>query len=90
MVMMPAVRAEWLDVDRKNPGGGRLYLSAGFNVDISANVRLLLDFSRYDVQSGALSLKDRPWKMPVGGPDYDVRVSDADWWSVTTQLQLKI
>jgi hypothetical protein len=90
LVMMPAVRAEWLDVDRKNPGGGRLYLSAGFNVDISANVRLLLDVSRYDVQSAAQSLKERPWKMPASGPDYDVRVRDADWWSVTTQLQLKI
>jgi hypothetical protein len=90
VVLMPAVRAEWLDVDRKNPGGGRVYLTAGFNIDLSANLRLLLDVSRYDVQSKTQSLNDRPWKMPAGGPDYDVRVSDADWWSVTAQLQLKI
>jgi hypothetical protein len=89
-VLMPAIRAEWLDVDRKNPGGGRIYLTAGFNVDLNANVRLLLDVSRYDVQSGSQSLKERPWKMPASGPDYDVRVSDADWWAVTAQLQLKI
>jgi hypothetical protein len=90
VVLMPAVRAEWLDVDRKNPGGGRSYLTAGFNVELNANVRLLLDASRYDVQEGAQSLNDRPWKMPASGPDYDVRVRDVDWWSVVGQVQIKI
>jgi hypothetical protein len=91
VVLMPAARAEWLDVDRKNAGGGRLYLTAGLNIDLSANLRILVDVSRYDVQgSMTQSLQNRPWKMPVSGPDYDVRVSDVDWWSVVTQLQLKI
>jgi hypothetical protein len=91
VVVMPAVRAEWLDVDRKNAGSGRVYLTAGLNVDLNANLRLLVDVSRYDVQGDKTqSLQDRPWKMPASGPDYDVRSNDADWWAVVAQLQLKI
>ena len=90
VVLMPAARAEWLDADRKNSGGGRLYLTAGLNLDLNASVRLLVDVSRYDVESKTQALKERPWKMPVSGPDYDVRVNDADWWSVVAQLQVKI
>jgi hypothetical protein len=89
-VVMPAVRAEWLDVDRQRAGGGRFFLTAAINLDINANLRLLIDASRYDVQSGAESLRDRPWPMPVSGPDYEVRVKDVDWWQVIAQLQLKI
>jgi hypothetical protein len=90
VVLMPAVRAEWLDVDRKNPGGGRAYVTAGFNVDLNANVRLLVDLSRYDVNGTVPALKERPWPTPLSGPDADVRVSDVDWWAAIAQLQLKI
>jgi len=91
VVLMPAARAEWLDVDRKTSEGGRLYLTAGLNVDFNASVRLLLDLSRYDVKgTKTQALKERPWKMPVSGPDYDVRANDADWWSLVAQLQVKI
>jgi hypothetical protein len=89
-VVMPAVRTEWLDADRARAGGGRFLVSGGLTVDFNANVRVLVDFSRYDVQPNAQSLDDRPWKEPASGPDYDVRASDVDWWSVTTQLQLRI
>jgi hypothetical protein len=89
-VLMPAARAEWLDSDRKNAGGGRFYATLGLNLELNANVRLLLDVSRYDVQGAAQSLQDRPWKTPASGPDYDVRVNDIDWWAVALQLQLKI
>jgi hypothetical protein len=89
-VLMPAVRAEWLDVDRKHSGGGRLYLTAAINLELNANLRLLVDLSRYDVDSKTQSLKKRPWPMPLSGPDPDVRVDDIDWWAVTAQLQLKI
>jgi hypothetical protein len=89
-VLMPALRAEYLDVDRKNAGGGRLLLSAAFNILINAHLRLLIDASRYDVDSRTQSLEERPWPTPASGPDIDVRVSDVDWWAVTAQLQLKI
>ena len=57
---------------------------------MNANVRVLVDVSRYDVQSNTQALKERPWPMPASGPDYDVRPLDIDWWSVVAQLQLKI
>jgi hypothetical protein len=88
--LMPALRAEWLDADRERGSDGRLYLSAALNIDFSENIRLLVDVSRYDVQSQARALRKRPWPMPRSGPDVDVRVADIDWWAVTAQLQLKI
>jgi hypothetical protein len=89
-VVMPVVRAEWLDVSRGQPGGRRYFLTAGLNVEVNANVRLLVDVSRYEVQAGSQALKDRPWPTPASGPDYDVRVKDVDWWQLIAQLQLKI
>jgi hypothetical protein len=90
VTLMPAARAEWLDADRDRGGEGRLYLTAGLNVDFTDNIRLLVDVSRYDVEAGSRSLKKRPWPMPRSGPDTDVRVADVDWWAVIAQLQLKI
>lgn len=89
-VLMPALRAEYLDVDRKNAGGSRLYLTAALNLELNANVRLMLDVSRYDVDSRTQALKERPWPVPQSGPDPDIRVNDVDWWSVTAQLLVKI
>jgi len=90
MVLMPAVRAEYLDVDRKHVGGARLLLTGGINLELNANLRLLVDYSRYDVNSRTQALSKRPWPMPRSGPDLDIRVDDVDWWAVTAQLQLKI
>ena len=90
VVLMPAVRAEYLDVDRKHAGGARLLLTGGINLELNANLRLLVDYSRYDVNSRTQALDERPWPMPRSGPDLDVRVDDVDWWAVTAQLQLKI
>jgi hypothetical protein len=90
VTLMPALRAEWLDADSDHGGDGRLYLTAGLNIDFSENIRLLIDVSRYDVQAGARALNERPWPMPRSGPDVDVRVADVDWWAVIAQLQLKI
>jgi hypothetical protein len=88
--LMPALRVEWLDADAKRGGEGRLMLSAALNVDVTENIRLLFDVSRYDAQAGGRALKKRPWPTPASGPDVDVRVPDVDWWAVTAQLQLKI
>jgi hypothetical protein len=88
--LMPAFRAEWLDADSQHSGDGRLYLTAGLNIDFSENIRLLVDVSRYDVQAQARALRKRPWPMPRPGPDPDIRVDDVDWWAVIAQLQLKI
>ena len=89
-VLMPALRAEWLDVDRKHAGGGRLYLTGAVNLELNANVRLLIDVSRYDVNSRTQALRKRPWPRRQSGPDVDVRVGDIDWWAVTAQLLVKI
>jgi hypothetical protein len=90
VTLMPAARAEWLDGDREHAGQGRSYLTLGLNIEFNESVRLLIDVSRYDVQDGAQALRERPWPMPLSGPDVDVRVADVDWWAVITQLQLKI
>jgi hypothetical protein len=90
VVLMPAARAEWLDGDRKAPGGARLYLTAGLNVELNDNIRVLVDLSRYLVESNTPALNNRPWPEPASGPDIDVRVNDLDWWAVIAQLQIKI
>jgi hypothetical protein len=90
VILMPAARAEWLDADRERAGEGRLYLTAGLNVDFTESIRLLVDVSRYDVEGGSRALKNRPWPMPRSGPDVPIRVDDVDWWAVIAQLQLKI
>jgi hypothetical protein len=89
-VLMPGLRAEFLDVDRKHAGGARLLLTAAFNVIINENLRLLIDASRYDVDRNTQALEERPWPTPASGPDLDVRVNDVDWWAITALLQVKI
>ena len=43
VLAMPALRFEWLDIDRQHPEGQRYLASAALNLDFTAHVRLLLD-----------------------------------------------
>jgi hypothetical protein len=56
LVLMPAVRVEWLDEDQPSNVGQTLLLSAAMNLDLSSTTRLLFDLSRARVQGGT---KDR-------------------------------
>jgi hypothetical protein len=62
--LMPAVRAEWLDGDREHKIGLRRALSAGINLILSKNARLLLDATRTDVEKGSPIL-DQPKPLQV-------------------------
>jgi hypothetical protein len=61
--LMPAVRAEWLDMDREHPVGLRRELSFALNVDFSKAVRFLVDVTRTDVQANS-PLLDQPKPLP--------------------------
>ncbi|MSP93287.1 MAG: hypothetical protein EXR79_16085 [Myxococcales bacterium] len=80
--VMPAVRAELLDVDRADTDHGqRLLGSAALNVDLGKGARLLLDFSHYATQAGSLALDDVPHASD------GTRVPDVDWMRWTVQVQ---
>lgn len=46
VVIMPAARFEWLDSDREHPEGYRYLYTGALNVDITRQLRILLDFTR--------------------------------------------
>jgi hypothetical protein len=79
MAFTPALRAEWLDVDREHDSVGNiLHLSAALNVDFTARLRLSWDLSQHYVQPGS-----RNW-------DYDIGRYDTDYLSGTMQLQARL
>jgi hypothetical protein len=60
-VLMPAARLEWLDADREHSIGRRYYISGAFNVmNVTDNVRFLLDVTRSQVQPGSVPLSIAP------------------------------
>jgi len=89
MVLMPALRMEWLDQDTRfgfdarnaaSPATGRvLQLSAGINLDFDAHTRLLLDVTIHDVEPGTRN-----------GDYHEIVRYDTDWTSVTLQLQVRV
>ena len=80
--VMPAVRAELLDVDRADPDHGRRLLgSVAVNVDLGKGARLLVDFSHYSAQTGTLALDDVPHASD------GTRVPDVEWMRWTAQVQ---
>lgn len=76
VVLIPAGRAEWLDVDRESDVGALLRLSVGLNVDLSERVRTLVELSRQYVQPGT-----KNW-------EFDIVRYDTDSTSGVLQLQL--
>jgi Phosphate-selective porin O and P len=76
--LIPAARCEWLDLDREHDQGGIFYTSFGVNLDVTPNVRLLVDLSHRSVQPGT---KDP--QRTTG--DYDI-----DATSLVGQLQVKL
>jgi hypothetical protein len=78
MVLIPAARGEWLDTDRQSATGGIVTLSAGINLDVIPNVRLLLDVTRIDVQPLTYSIDD------------DVGTYDVDATTIVGQVQVKL
>ncbi len=52
IVAVPALRFEWLDADRQHPSRENYLATAAFNLDFTAQVRLLLDLSRDQLRAG--------------------------------------
>ncbi|HXI58148.1 MAG TPA: porin [Polyangia bacterium] len=84
VMLMPALRAEWLDADVTHAGGGRFVGGAALNIGFTRNVWLMMDVSRHNAQAGAPALNHVP------SADDLVRGLDADWTAFTLQLQLEI
>jgi hypothetical protein len=81
--LMPAARAEWLDVDREHAGGRRQELTLGLNVIFSRNARLLIDVTRTDVQKNTPVIEQ---PLPLASVPY----LELDNTRIVTQLQLEI
>ncbi len=78
VLVMPAARFEWLDVDRQQSGGQRYLISGALNLDFTAHVRLLLDLSRDQLGSGT-----SPADTPPGVFTQSATI-------FVTQIQLKV
>ena len=61
--LMPAVRVEWLDMDREHPVGGQLELSAAFNLLYKKSLRMVVSVTRLEVQEGTPVL-EQPRPLP--------------------------
>jgi hypothetical protein len=89
VLVRPALRVEWLDVDTRfgfesrsplTPATGAIvHVSAGINVDLDDHTRLLLDFSHHDVEPGTRH-----------GEFREILRYDADWTSLVLQLQIRV
>jgi hypothetical protein len=83
LVVMPAVRAEWLEMNREQHQGQRTYLTGALNVDITPELRLLMDVSWRHVQRQSQTLNglNNFTALPV----YDLNGT-----RMTVQAQIKI
>lgn len=81
--LTPALRAEWLDLDRDHDVGRRRELTAGIAFPYKKAVRLLFDVKRTDVQRGTPVI-DSPKPLPA------VPYFDRSNTRVTAQLQVEL
>ncbi len=79
----PALRAEWLDLDREHDVGRRRELSAGVAVPYKKRARFLVDVKRTDTQRGTPFI-DSPKPLPA------VPYFERDSTRVTAQFQLEL
>ncbi len=86
MAILPALRIEWLDVDRENPNNERLFLTAGLNLDFTANTRVLIDFSHQIAGGKTQSFDEVPWR-PNGA---NFRPRTVNYNALIVQLQTRM
>ena len=60
IILMPAARFEWLDSDRQHPEGYRFLYTGALNVDVSRQLRILLDFTREQMDSRGYPIASLP------------------------------
>jgi hypothetical protein len=81
--VMPAARAEWLDLDRDSDYGGRLSLTLGVSLLYKKNVRLVIDVTHTDVQENT-PFVEQPEPLPL------YPYLDVDHTRLVAQLQVEI
>jgi hypothetical protein len=59
-VLMPAGRFEWLNDDLQHPEGDRYMISGALNLDITHQVRFLVDLTRQIMKPGGYPIADVP------------------------------
>jgi len=84
-VLMPAVRAEWLEMNREQHLGKRTYLTGALDFDVTPELRLLVDVTWRHVQPQSLSLTQLNQFVTVGSEIYDLSGT-----RMTLQAQLRI
>jgi hypothetical protein len=58
LVLMPALRVEWLDEDQPSRIGQTFLVSGAINLDVANSTRILFDLSRSRVQGGTRDRSD--------------------------------
>jgi hypothetical protein len=81
--LTPAVRVEWLDLDREHSTGRRREIVGGVSMPFKRRMRLLVDVKRTDVQKGTPVLD--PPKPILAVPYFDL-----DSTRVTAQFQVEL
>jgi len=56
VVIMPAVRFEWLNDDLQHPEGDRYIFTGALNVDVARQLRFLFDYSNYLMRPGGYAI----------------------------------
>jgi len=78
VLLLPAVRFEWLNDDLQHPEGDRYIVTGALNVDVTNQLRFLFDYSRYIMDPGGYPIASVPGLF---NKSYDAFV---------VQVQLKI
>lgn len=84
-VLMPAVRAEWLEMNREQRSGKRTYLTGALDLDVTPELRLLVDVTWRRVQAASQSLNQLNQFITFGSEIYDLSGT-----RMTLQAQLRI
>jgi len=84
-VLMPAARAEWLEMNREQHLGKRTYLTGAVNLDLTPELRFLVDVTWRHVQPQSQSLNQLNEFITFGSAIYDLSGT-----RMTLQAQLRI
>ena len=84
-VLMPAFRAEWLEMNREEHTGKRTYLTGAINYDVTPELRLLVDVTWRRIQPASQALSQLNESITFGNLIYDLSGT-----RLTLQVQFRI
>jgi hypothetical protein len=83
--LMPAFRAEWLEMNREQSSGKRTYLTGAVNYDLTPELRLLVDVTWRRIQPASQALSQLNEWITFGN-----RIYDLSGTRLTLQAQFRI